>query len=167
MPERTSNGCGFCCLEEQLTVKAPIHDQTGQTNWVDCDRWIYKDEHCIVTLDPSQLSRGHAIAVLRRHYNDVADVALSPAEHHALIDAVQYVARLMKERLSCERVYVATLCDGIVHLHYHLIPRYATDIKGFAFIGHREFSHNNGYWIGPRTGDARVEYLESLARKMR
>ncbi len=134
---------------------------------MDCDRWLHKDQYCIVTLDPAQLSRGHALAILRTHRNDVLDPALTQKEHHALVDAVQKIARLMKERLSCDRVYVATLCDGIEHLHYHLIPRYSTDIKGFAFIGQREWMRLSGYLIGPKEPGQRAEYLEALARTIR
>jgi diadenosine tetraphosphate (Ap4A) HIT family hydrolase len=120
-----------------------------------------------VTLDPTQLSKGHAIAILWNHSDDITDASLLNEEHHALINAVQHVACMMKQKLSCVRVYVATLCDGVKHLHYHIIPRYETDITGFAFIGQREFAHQNGYWIGPESQKERVNYLENIARMIR
>ena len=147
-------------------IRAPLTNDPKDP-FIYCDRWLHKDQHCIVTLDPAQLSRGHALAILRTHRNDVLDPALTQEEHHALVDTVQKIARLMKERLSCDRVYVATLCDGVEHLHYHLIPRYPTDITGFAFIGQREWSHNTGYWIGPKSPRQRAKYLEALARTIR
>jgi diadenosine tetraphosphate (Ap4A) HIT family hydrolase len=123
--------------------------------------------HCIVTLDPAQLSRGHAVAILRQHRADIADEALSTDEHSRLLAVIQRVARMMKRQLPCERVYVATLCDVVQHLHYHLIPRYATDVKGFGFMGQRETGYRTGYRIGPTKVDERVKYLESLARALR
>ena len=123
MKERMRWGkhCKLCCDESELTKKAPF----GKNNrMVNCNRWIYKNDYCIVTLDPTQLSMGHAIAVLWNHSEDITDANLLGKEHHELIDAIQKVARRMKQKLQCERVYVATLCDGIKHLHYHIIPRY-------------------------------------------
>ncbi len=158
--------CAFCCHEEDLLTRAPFKVDSGD-QFFDCNRWLYKDPRCIVTLDPAQLSRGHALAILRKHRKDVLDPALTRQEHHALVDAVQKIGRSMKEHLSCDRVYVATLCDGVEHLHYHLIPRYPTDITGFAFIGQREWSYNSGYRIGPREIQQRVEYLEDLATTIR
>ena len=158
--------CAFCCPKEDLLTRAPLNDDP-EDRFIDCNRWLYKDRRCFVTLDPAQLSRGHALAILRKHRKDVLDPELTREEHHALVDVVQLMARLMKERLSCDRVYVATLCDGIEHLHYHLIPRYRTDITGFAFIGQREWSRLSGYWIGPKEPQKRAEYLEALATTIR
>ena len=112
-------------------------------------------------------SRGHAVAILRQHRADIADEALSVDEHARLLGVIQRVARMMKRQLPCERVYVATLCDVVQHLHYHLIPRYATDVKGFGFLGQREAGYRTGYRVGPAKLDDRVEYIESLARALR
>lgn len=162
----TTNACPFCCLEEYLTTRAPLLEH-AKNCFLRCDRWLYKDDTCIVTLTPEQYSRGHAIAVLRKHRRDILDEELTHEEHHALVDVIQQVGRLMKQRLSCDRVYVATLCDGIEHLHYHLIPRYSTDIKGFAFVGQREWLYRCGYRIGPEKPRERAAYLESLAKTIR
>lgn len=167
MIPRIRVGCDFCCEESNLTIKAPLKCQDSVEPLVSCDRWLYKDNYCIVTLDPTQLSMGHAIAILRNHSDDITDVSLLNEEHHALINAARHVACLMKQKLLCDRVYLATLCDGVKHLHYHIIPRYQTDITGFAFIGQREFAHQNGYWIGPELEKARVNYLENIARIIR
>jgi len=163
-PTRNAKDCKFCCDERDLMLKAPLD---GDSHLFDCDRWLYKNDHCIVTLAPTQLSMGHAIAVLWNHSEDITDANLLSKEHHGLIDAVQKVARRMKQKLSCERVYVATLCDGVKHLAYHIIPRYKTDITGFAFIGQREFDRQNGYWIGPMRMEDRKVYLERLAKRIR
>ena len=160
----TKHECEFCCEEKQLTALAPLGSGSES---LPCDRWLYKDEHCIVTLDATQLSRGHAVAILRQHRSDIADEALSGEEHGRLLGVIQRVARMMKRQLPCERVYVATLCDVVQHLHYHLIPRYATDVKGFGFLGQRETGYRTGYRVGPTRLDERVQYLESLARDMR
>ncbi len=158
--------CSLCRPEEDLTTRAPLlKDLTN--SFLPCERWLYKDKTCIVTLVPEQYSKGHAIAVLRTHRRDILDDELTDQEHHALVDATQRVGRLMKQRLSCDRVYVATLCDGIEHLHYHLIPRYSTDIKGFAFVGQREWMYQCGYRIGPEKPEERAAYLESLAKTIR
>ena len=163
----TIENCRFCRDEGELTLAAPLQDSTGAELLLPCDRWLYKDDHSIVTLDPTQLSRGHAVAILRQHRGDIADEALSVDEHGRLLGVVQRVTRVMKRELSCERVYVATLCDVVQHLHYHLIPRYPTDVKGFGFIGQREAGYRTGYWVGPKEPHARVEYLEALARSLR
>jgi diadenosine tetraphosphate (Ap4A) HIT family hydrolase len=161
----TDDKSEFCCDEEELTVRAPLGGAAEPS--IACDRWLYKDRHCIVTLNPDQLSRGHAVAILRQHRTDIADEALSGDDHGRLLTVIQRVARMMKHQLPCERVYVATLCDVVQHLHYHLVPRYATDVKGFGFLGQRETGSRTGYRVGPTRLDERVEYLESLARSLR
>jgi diadenosine tetraphosphate (Ap4A) HIT family hydrolase len=79
------------------------------------------------------LSRGHAVAILRTHRADITDPALASGEHAALLEAVQRVARGMKAHLRCDRVYAITMSDVVQHLHYHLVPRYPGEAKGFPF----------------------------------
>ncbi len=96
----TEAKCTFCLNEKELTVLAPLQGASGAETLVPCDRWLYMDDHCIVTLDPTQLSRGHAVAILRQHRSDIADESLTGDEHGRLLgppnldDRVKYLEAL-------------------------------------------------------------------------
>jgi diadenosine tetraphosphate (Ap4A) HIT family hydrolase len=159
--------CPFCRDECELTSSAPFRGRDGNERTLPCDRWLYRDKRCIVTLDPTQLGFGHAIALPWEHYADLTDPRLSVREHSGLLRAIQIVAQAMKCELRCERVYVATLCDGVEHLHYHLVPRYRTDMTGFMLLGQREIDFGLGNRIGPEESQARARFLECMAQKLR
>lgn len=134
-----------------------------------CKRGIKEGTHWFATLSPDQYSEGHIVIVSRDHFDDIADPELVKKQD-VLADiatGVAQCARRQKDVLGAERIYVASLCDGIEHLHVHLIPRYHRDKKGFQFMGDRERRFNAGILqIGPQSTTARAEFLENLARRL-
>lgn len=166
------SACKFCVPLSHLTNYAPLADartssNAGNGQLTPCERWIEIAPHCIVTLSPVQVSEGHALAILLAHRADLSDPKVHPGELEGLMDTVRRTSQRLKERLGCERVYAASLCDGIEHLHFHLVPRYKNDQTGFEYLGEAERRHNSGEWIGPRDIPGRVRYLEALARRLR
>ena len=164
---RKKDGCPFCVSEDQLTKQVPLLDLAWNEVVLPCNREVATNDCCIVTLAPEQYAVGHAIAILRNHADDLTDPLLTAEESRGLIETVRAVASLLKRVLRCPRVYIVSLCDGVVHLHYHLIPRYDTDVKGFNYIGDRETQYNLGNWVGPRNPETRVAFLEDLARRLK
>lgn len=172
---RFKEGCVFC--EEgkkgNLTKKVPIENpKTREHQLLDCSRGFYeKSEHCIVTLAPEQYSLGHTLVILRQHAKDMSDDQVTDEEYLDLCKTIKEVSNLLKSKLGAKRIYVCSLCDGVEHLHYHLIPRYRTDIRGFNFVGDREKLFNIGDSIGPRPITSkfknRAKWIESIANKLR
>ena len=94
------------------------------------DRLVEAANHAFAMLDAYPVSPGHSLVVVRRHVADVFD--LRPAE---LADVVRLLA---STRTRIDREYRPqgynvgvnvglTAGQTIMHVHFHLIPRYPGD----------------------------------------
>lgn len=172
---RFKEDCTFCKKgkSRELTTKVLIEDlKTRVKETLDCSRGFYENsKHCIVTLAPEQYSRGHTLVILRSHATDMSDDAVTEEEYIDLCKTIKEVSKLLKSKLGAERIYVCSLCDGVEHLHFHLIPRYASDVKGFNFIGDREKLSRIGGSIGPEPKRSNFEnrrkWIASIAEYLR
>jgi histidine triad (HIT) family protein len=91
---------------------------------------VYEDEHAVAVMDINPWTRGHALVIPRNHSTDLLEI--SQADLDATIAAAQRLARMQKERLSCDGVNLLNSCGAaawqtIFHFHIHSIPRYAND----------------------------------------
>ena len=142
-------------------------------NLVDCNRGILEDEkncHWFATLSPDQYSEGHTIVVSSKHLFDVTDEKCR--EHVDVVKefwwGVHRCAKRLKKALGAEKIYVASLCDGVEHLHVHLIPRYQSDRTGFGFMGEREQLYNEGtLHICAKSVPLKKEWLQNLSELIR
>ena len=91
-------------------------------------RTIYEDASSVAFLDIAPWGTGHSLVVPKRHVVSLLDDAGALAE---IAPQVGTVARLLVERLGADGVNV--LCNAgaasgqeVMHLHAHVIPRFAT-----------------------------------------
>jgi len=188
--------CTFCHPERLLEELPP----KGGNNRVHCKRGIYEDRYCFATLAPEQYTHGYAILVLRNHRADITDYNISNEELSGFISAIHKLARHLKDKLRDnnnnppERIYVCSLCDGVQHLHAHLIPRYkftredrvnyreqfkerdskeeideaveSGELGGFWYIAHREKNYKRSE-LWAKSDKERAQHLEKLASKLR
>ncbi|GFO66475.1 HIT family protein [Geomonas limicola] len=93
---------------------------------------LVENEHAIAFLDAFPVTVGHTLVVPRRHVVSFFDA--TPEEQAALFDLVGRV----RELLVAERApdgFNLGINDGaaagqtVMHLHLHLIPRYAGDTE--------------------------------------
>lgn len=151
--EEGKGKCDFCEVgEEGLMMQLP--DPKGKKGYLPCHRGVYSNSHCIATLSPEQYTRGHVLVILRNHRDDIADPTLTSAELESIIGVVSGLSRHLKEKLDVKRVYISSLCDGVEHLHFHLIPRYEINdsdrsfwfqITGVSQVAWKE-KVNPGFW---------------------
>lgn len=169
-----------------------------------CTRAIYQDSNCFAVLAPEQYSIGHTLLILEKrksekHKSDITD-NISEEELSAFIKAIHIISKHLKEKAknefeqSPERIYVCILCDGVEHLHAHLIPRYpftGTDgnvyeqiflerdgrkqinkniqedkLGGFWYIAERERNYKKSIF-GEKSNKEKAEFLERLAKQLR
>jgi len=198
---RTGTGqasCPFCKVDALLGMLPPTD---GGEN-IPCRRGIYEDPYCIATLAAESYATGHTLVILRQHRRDIADTCITEEEKKGFIEAIHKVATHLKATLGeiykpPERIYVGILCDGVEHLHAHLIPRYEfskddeeiyrqlfwqrdgvdkvrsrirkKDMGGFWYLSERE-QHYKRYQTSEawaRTDKERAAYLEALAKDLR
>lgn len=96
-------------------------------------RRVYEDEHAVAFLDIGPWHRGHTLVVPRRH---VPDLVTGPPALAEIAPAVDVVGRLLVERLAADGLNLlssagAVAGQEVLHLHLHLVPRYA-DRPGLA-----------------------------------
>lgn len=90
---------------------------------------LFEDDAILVILDDFPLAKGHALVILKRHLPDLSAVSSEAAS--MLGKAVARVAAAIKAALDAESVYVASVGEQVRHVHYHVVPRYSRDSKGF------------------------------------
>jgi histidine triad (HIT) family protein len=81
-------------------------------------------------MDINPATRGHMLAIPRRHSRDLLEVGREDLE--ATVLAAQRAARRASERLRPDGVNLLNSCgraawQTVFHFHIHVIPRYAGD----------------------------------------
>ena len=97
--------------------------QPDFTQFGSIDRKFYEDPYTLAMLSKGQDSRGYSLVVLKPHRADLS-ISLYPTERLYLMRTLNMIAARLKSKLGAKRIYVVSMCDGVEHLHFHLIPRY-------------------------------------------
>ena len=90
---------------------------------------LYEDNLIYVMLDDFPISRGHTLVMTKEHISDISLGGLTLGG--VLGETSALAARALKKSLNPEKIYIASFNEEIQHLHFHLIPRYEIDRKGF------------------------------------
>ncbi|MHA2135326.1 MAG: HIT family protein [Candidatus Thorarchaeota archaeon] len=169
MEKEHLENCPFCVPDKNRVAKTISYTNFPGREPVEIQGNIdlEANDDVVVKLASEQYSRGHLIVVLNKKCDDFADNALDEEDFRIIGTYIKKYSSLLKSKLGAKRVYVCSLCDGITHLHFHLIPRYESDPTGFGFPGDRERFFGNGYSIAPWDATERKEFLEKVASDLR
>jgi histidine triad (HIT) family protein len=91
---------------------------------------IFEDDDTLAFLDIGPIIKGHTLVIPKTHHDPIT--ATPPLVLQKLILVVQTVARAQMAGLHADGVNV-TQANGraagqvVPHLHFHVIPRFATD----------------------------------------
>lgn len=140
-----------------------------------CKRGIYMGKYCFATLAPEQYTKGHTLVIVKNsikeknHIKDVTDEQLMKDTNllRGLIEEIHTVAKHLKKKLKARRIYVCSLCDGVEHLHFHLIPRRSIfDTTGFSLMGDHEKTYTfSELW--QKSDEERAEEFKKLAKELK
>lgn len=91
---------------------------------------IYEDEDFKVIMDISPASKGHAIILSKKHFDNLFELEDDVAKKVLIV--ARKVAAAMKEELNCDGINLLqnngeAAGQTVFHLHFHLIPRYKND----------------------------------------
>lgn len=91
---------------------------------------VDEDEHTISFMDINPATRGHALAIPRRHTPDL--LSIDPRELGAVAAAAQRLAARAKQGLGADGVNLINSCGAVAwqtvfHFHIHVVPRYQDD----------------------------------------
>lgn len=91
---------------------------------------VYEDEHVLVFMDISPVTKGHSLVIPIAHYDPITNVPVSLLQK--VIAVVQKVAKAQLDGLGADGINV-TQANGeiagqvIPHVHFHVIPRFKND----------------------------------------
>lgn len=91
---------------------------------------VYEDPDVIAFMDIGPVVKGHTLVVPRLHHDPLMDTPTDLL--HKLITVVQRIARAQMKGLKADGISVAQ-ANGraanqvVPHIHFHVIPRFATD----------------------------------------
>ena len=88
---------------------------------------LYEDESVLAFLDISQVTKGRALVVPKKHYDTFLSVPQE--EMHKVMDVAQRIGQVQIKILGAKGVNILTNCyeaagQSVPHFHVHVIPRY-------------------------------------------
>ena len=91
---------------------------------------IYEDEKFRVILDINPATKGHALIIVKEHYENIYELPEDTAA--AAMVLAKRLAKHMTEILKCDGFNIIqnngkTAGQTVFHFHVHLIPRYEGD----------------------------------------
>ena len=95
---------------------------------------LYEDEDVLAFLDISQVTKGHALVISKKHFDNFLSV---PHEiMHKVMDVAQRIGQVDIKMLGAKGVNILTNCypdagQTVMHFHVHVIPRYG-EKEGFS-----------------------------------
>ncbi len=119
--------CLFCKI---IAGKIPCHK-------------LYEDDAFIAFLDISPVAEGHTLVVPKKHFATLLEVDAGTASGY--LPVVQKVARRVCAALGVKDFNVVNANgrlaqQSIDHVHYHIIPRRASDDFHIGFHGRKDCS---------------------------
>lgn len=98
-------------------------------------RTVYEDEQALAFLDLGAWHRGHTLVIPKRHARDLVSGPSLMADLGPALDAT---ARLLVDRLGADGLNLVSSAgeaagQTVMHLHVHLVPRYA-DRPGLPYL---------------------------------
>ena len=94
---------------------------------------LYEDDEVLAFLDISQVTKGHALVVSKKHFDNFLT---TPQEiMHKVMDVAQRIGQVQIKILGARGVNILTNCypasgQTVIHFHVHVIPRY-NENEGF------------------------------------
>ncbi len=95
---------------------------------------IYKDDDVVAFLDIFPYAKGHTVVVPVKHYNNFLD--FPEQEMNKYFSVLKDISVRIKENLKADGINIVqnnfrAAGQLIDHLHFHIIPRWNNDGKGF------------------------------------
>lgn len=88
---------------------------------------LYEDEDVLAFLDISQVTKGHALVIPKKHYDNF--LTIPQEEMHKVMDVAQRIGQVAIKFLGAKGVNILSNCyeaagQTVKHFHVHVIPRY-------------------------------------------
>ena len=100
---------------------------------------VYEDDYVISFLDLSQATKGHTLVVPKNHVTNVLDSDIDTLHH--VMDGIKNTTEVLKDKLNITSLNVLNNSgegagQTVMHMHFHLLPRYEDDDLTIEFKPH-------------------------------
>ncbi|MEY4527623.1 MAG: hypothetical protein RL768_1342 [Nitrospirota bacterium] len=133
-----------------------------QGTWPRADHFIADLGLSQAYLHEDQFFPGWTVVVFRRHATELFHLA--PTERIQLMEEVTLVAKTLAQVFGARKINYELLGNQLPHIHWHLIPRLATDPDPLEPVW--RVPHDQVYPTG-QTFQARIEQLKIGLAKAR
>ena len=108
------NDCIFCKI-----IKGEIQSQK-----------IYEDEDTYAFLDINPSTKGHALVIPKKHYENTLETP--DEELSKIIKTTKALAKQIKQKLNADGINIMNANgkqaqQSVFHMHFHIVPRYKND----------------------------------------
>ncbi|MFW9877749.1 MAG: HIT family protein [Candidatus Thorarchaeota archaeon] len=126
------DNCDFCNIEERLIHTYFSKEKEGERK-VKCNSWIDFEKkdgeyQWYAVLNGDQYTWGHSMVILGYHMDKITEPLSEDDKRReklrAMMEGINRVSGMLKKKLNAPVIHVLGLCEGMEHLHFHLIPRY-------------------------------------------
>jgi histidine triad (HIT) family protein len=88
---------------------------------------LYEDDEVLAFLDISQVTKGHALVITKKHFDNFLSTPSSLM--HRVMSVAQRIGQVDIKILGAKGVNILTNCyeaagQTVMHFHVHVIPRY-------------------------------------------
>jgi len=90
-------------------------------------------------LNRNQIYLGRVFYIYKEHLRDITEISIT--ELRDAETEIHQIASIIRNEFSPDLINVASLGNHVQHLHWHIIPRYKTDINW----GHPPWPHENWF----------------------
>jgi diadenosine tetraphosphate (Ap4A) HIT family hydrolase len=175
--------CPFCDIQKKFTsiylegVDVPEEKQFGA--WIDYEEDSYNNILWYAILNGDQYVRGYTLVISGLHIVKITGNAIEESLK-SLILGINRVSKNLMKKLKCETIHVLTLCEGVEHLHFHLIPRYKNETNSEDNPNNPDHGYSDDerdfyvkhYWkrdkerIDPKTKEKKFENIKDFQEKI-
>ena len=91
---------------------------------------VYEDDEFLAILDIAQITRGHTLVMPKKHFDNIFDVDDETLAKLTVL--TKKLARQITGATKAEGCNILNNCNAvagqsIMHLHFHILPRYGAD----------------------------------------
>ena len=106
---------------------------------------VLESETALALLDTSPIAPYHTLVIPKAHYADIIDVPLQVL--HDVTELIHQVCQLYSQKLGIDSFQMFNntgphSSQTVLHLHFHILPRYEDDAIKFSFRHMPELVNN-------------------------
>ncbi len=120
---------------------------------------LWRDALCRVVLAPEPDYPGFLRVIVNAHVKEMSD--LPAVDRSRLMDVVFAAEAALRETLCPDKINLASLGNVVPHLHWHVIPRFASDPHFPNPVWGQKTGHGTVH-----AGPARAALVAALSRRL-